>query len=195
MEFEEMEGMVDVPGLPPVPPSSLPRPVTDKKNPNYTWFLYHGRRFMEADDVIINTAAELEESVLTAIMDGRCTYGVPPPTAYPVGPVLSLSPPVEPPHESVRGWMRSLRRRLCSSVSAVEASPRRRRPTSWSAAGTGSCGCCVACQRPSRCIPWTQTSGSGCRRGSWRGRRRRAWCGRRRRRRRRYWRTPPWGAS
>jgi hypothetical protein len=89
VEFEEMEGMVDVPGLPPVPPSSLPRPVMDKKNPNYTWFLYHGRRFMEADGIIINTAAELEQSVLAAIADGRCTRGVPPPTVYPVGPVLS----------------------------------------------------------------------------------------------------------
>ncbi|KAM0841241.1 hypothetical protein ACQ4PT_059097 [Festuca glaucescens] len=104
VEFDEMEGMVDVPGLPPVPPSSLPLPVMDKKNPNYTWFVYHGRRFMEADGVIINTATELEQSVLAAIADGRCTRGIPAPTVYPVGPVLSLNPPTEQPHESVR-WL------------------------------------------------------------------------------------------
>ncbi|KAF6996975.1 hypothetical protein CFC21_013242 [Triticum aestivum] len=101
VEFEEMEGTVDVPGLPPVPPSSLPSPMMDKKHPNYAWFLYHGRRFMEAKGVIINTAAELEASVLAAIADGRCTRGVPAPTVYPVGPVLSLSPPAEQPHECV----------------------------------------------------------------------------------------------
>uniref|UniRef100_A0ACD5YIB7 Uncharacterized protein n=1 Tax=Avena sativa TaxID=4498 RepID=A0ACD5YIB7_AVESA len=107
VEFGEMEGMVDVPGLPPVPPSCLPVPVMDKKNPNYTWFVYHGRRFMEADGVIINTVAELEQSVLAAIADGRCTRGIPAPTVYPVGPVLSLSPSpqgAEQPHECVR-WL------------------------------------------------------------------------------------------
>ncbi|CAM0871158.1 unnamed protein product [Alopecurus aequalis] len=96
VEFEEMEGTVDVQGLPPVPPTSLPCPVMDKKNPNYTWFVYHGRRFMEADGVIINTADELEQSVLAAIPGG--------PMIYPVGPVLSLNPPAGQTHESVR-WL------------------------------------------------------------------------------------------
>ncbi|CAM0905975.1 unnamed protein product [Alopecurus aequalis] len=106
VEFDEMEGMVDLPGLPPVPPSSLPLPVMDKKNPNYTWFVYHGRRFMEADGVIINTATELEQSILAAIADGRCTQGIPAPKIYPIGPVLSLSlnPAAEQPHECVR-WL------------------------------------------------------------------------------------------
>jgi len=104
VEFEEMEGAVDVPGLPPVPPSSLPKPVMDKKNPNYTWFVYHGRRFAEADGIIVNTAAELERSALAAIADGRCTRGVRAPAVYPIGPVISFTPPPEQPHECVR-WL------------------------------------------------------------------------------------------
>ncbi|KQK16104.1 UDP-glycosyltransferase 88B1 [Brachypodium distachyon] len=104
-EFEELDGMVDVPGLPPVPPSSLPSPLMDKKNPNYTWFVYHGRRFMEANGVMINTAAALEQSVLAAIADGRCTPGIPAPTVYPVGPVISFNPPAEQGgHECLR-WL------------------------------------------------------------------------------------------
>jgi len=104
VEFEEMEGAVDVPGLPPVPPSSLPKPVLDKKNPNYTWFVYHGRRFAEADGIIVNTAAELERSALAAIADGRCTRGGRVPAVYPIGPVISFEPPPEQPHECVR-WL------------------------------------------------------------------------------------------
>ncbi|XP_062188129.1 anthocyanidin 3-O-glucosyltransferase 2-like [Phragmites australis] len=104
VEFEEMEGMVDVPGLPPVPPSSLPLPLMDKKNPNYTWFVYHGRRFMETDGIIVNTAAELEQRVIAAIADGRCTHGVRAPTIYPIGPVISFNPPTNQPHECVR-WL------------------------------------------------------------------------------------------
>ncbi|XP_066394872.1 UDP-glycosyltransferase 71K1-like [Miscanthus floridulus] len=104
VQFEEMEGAVDVPGLPPVPPSSLPNPVMDKNHPNYTWFVYHGRRFAEADGIIVNTAAELEQSVLAAIANGRCTPGVRAPTVYPIGPVISFSPPTEQSHECVR-WL------------------------------------------------------------------------------------------
>ncbi|TVU39012.1 hypothetical protein EJB05_12413, partial [Eragrostis curvula] len=96
MEFEEMEGAMHVPGLPPVPPSCLPDPVMDKKNPNYTWFVYHGRRFAEADGIIVNTAADLEQSVLTAIADGlsSCTGG----------PVIPFNPTPEQPHECVQ-WL------------------------------------------------------------------------------------------
>nr|CAB3458031.1 unnamed protein product [Digitaria exilis] len=95
VEFEEMEGGVDVPGLPPVPPSSLPTPVTDKKNPNYTWFVYHGRRFAETDGIMVNTAAELEPSALAAIAGGRCTRGVRAPVIYTIGPVISFPSPSE----------------------------------------------------------------------------------------------------
>ncbi|KAL6589868.1 hypothetical protein ACP70R_050194 [Stipagrostis hirtigluma subsp. patula] len=104
VEFEEMEGTVEVPGLPPVPPSSFPSPLVDKKNPNYTWFVYHGRRFAETDGIIVNTAAELEQSVLDAIADGRCTRGVRAPPVYPIGPVIPFSPPPEQPHDCVR-WL------------------------------------------------------------------------------------------
>ena len=104
VEFEEMEGAVDMPGLPPVPPSSLPNPVMDKNNPNYTWFVYHGRHFAEADGIIVNTAAELERSALAAIAEGRCTRGVRAPAVYPIGPVISFTPPPEQPHECVR-WL------------------------------------------------------------------------------------------
>ncbi|KAF0899737.1 hypothetical protein E2562_024065 [Oryza meyeriana var. granulata] len=105
VEFEEMEGEVDIPGLPPLPPSSLPLPVMDKKNPNYTWFVYHGRRFMEANGIIVNTVAEIEQSVLAAIADGRVTRGVRAPTIYPVGPVISFTPPSDQtPHECIR-WL------------------------------------------------------------------------------------------
>ncbi|KAI4976670.1 hypothetical protein ZWY2020_050277 [Hordeum vulgare] len=103
----EFEGAVDVPGLPPVPPSFLPETLLDKRSPTYTWFLYTGRRYMEANGIIVNTAAELEPGILAAIAEGRCTIGVRAPTVYPIGPAISLrSPPAEQPHECVR-WLDS----------------------------------------------------------------------------------------
>nr|CAB3491388.1 unnamed protein product [Digitaria exilis] len=91
------EDTVDVPGLPPVPRSSLPSPLQDEASKSYKWFVYHSRRYMEATGIIINTAAELESNVLAAIADRA-------PPIYPIGPVLSLKPPADEPHECVR-WL------------------------------------------------------------------------------------------
>uniref|UniRef100_A0A0E0I1R6 Malvidin galactosylase UGT88C3 n=1 Tax=Oryza nivara TaxID=4536 RepID=A0A0E0I1R6_ORYNI len=105
VEFEEMDGAIRIPGLPPVPPSALPSTMLDRKKSTYDWFVATGRGYMNATGVIVNTAAELEQSVLAAIADGRCTRGVPAPTVYPIGPVLSFPPPPEEqPHECVR-WL------------------------------------------------------------------------------------------
>uniref|UniRef100_A0A0E0LL53 Malvidin galactosylase UGT88C3 n=1 Tax=Oryza punctata TaxID=4537 RepID=A0A0E0LL53_ORYPU len=103
-EFGEMDGALNIPGLPPVPPSVLPATMLDKKKMTYKWFLETGRCYMKATGFIVNTAAELEQSVIDAIADGRCTRGVPAPTVYAIGPVIALTPPLEQPHECVR-WL------------------------------------------------------------------------------------------
>ncbi|CAL5086551.1 unnamed protein product [Urochloa decumbens] len=100
--FREKRGFVDVPGMPPVPVASMPSPELN----DYSWFVYYGRRFMEARGIVVNTAAELEPGVLAAIADGRCTPGgdrAPP--VYPIGPVLSLNnKPRGDDHECVQ-WL------------------------------------------------------------------------------------------
>uniref|UniRef100_A0A804LF26 Uncharacterized protein n=1 Tax=Zea mays TaxID=4577 RepID=A0A804LF26_MAIZE len=95
VEFEQMEGDVDVLGLPPVPASCLPTGLDNRKIPTYRWFLYNGRRYMEATGIIVNTIVEVEPRVLAAIADGRCTHGVPAPPVYSIGPVIPSTPPVE----------------------------------------------------------------------------------------------------
>ncbi|KQK15744.1 anthocyanidin 3-O-glucosyltransferase 2 [Brachypodium distachyon] len=98
---EETEATVDVPGLPPVParytPACLVRAVQ-----SYDWFEYHGRRFMEARGVIVNTSAELEASVLAALPAAA-------PPVHAIGPVIWFSESEEdkqrpPAHECVR-WL------------------------------------------------------------------------------------------
>jgi hypothetical protein len=89
-DFETFEGTVDVPGLPPVPAASVPGFLGRKDSPNFTWFVYHGRRFMDADGIVVNTVAELEPGLLAAIAGGRCVPGRPAPPLYPIGPVLNL---------------------------------------------------------------------------------------------------------
>ncbi|KAF7060375.1 hypothetical protein CFC21_067168 [Triticum aestivum] len=109
--FDELDGELHVPGLPPVPPECLPCPVVDKKSPNYTWFLRLGGSFMDATGIIANTADGLEPGPLAAVADGRAVPGRPAPPVYPVGPVLSLGSSAskkdsssEPPHQCV-AWL------------------------------------------------------------------------------------------
>ncbi|KQK16102.1 anthocyanidin 3-O-glucosyltransferase 2 [Brachypodium distachyon] len=104
--FEELDGPVNVPGMPPVPAASMPKPMM-KKDANYAWFVYHGNRFMDAAGIIVNTVAGLEPAILEAIEGGRCVPGERRvPTVYPIGPVMSFKKPTakEPPHECVR-WL------------------------------------------------------------------------------------------
>jgi hypothetical protein len=78
--FEEVEteGALHVPGLPPVPPSSVPVCLSRS---NYRWFEYYGRRFLAAAGIVINSSVELERGVLAAIADG------PAPAVHAIGPV------------------------------------------------------------------------------------------------------------
>uniref|UniRef100_A0ACD5X2Q3 Uncharacterized protein n=1 Tax=Avena sativa TaxID=4498 RepID=A0ACD5X2Q3_AVESA len=101
-EEEEGEGAaVELPGLPAVPRSALPDTMLDSKNPTYSWFVYTGRRYMEANGIIVNTAAELEPRVLAAI--GATTLPV-----YPIGPVLSgIGAEAEQPRHECLRWLDS----------------------------------------------------------------------------------------
>ncbi|RCV13153.1 hypothetical protein SETIT_2G324500v2 [Setaria italica] len=110
VEFEESEeGGVDVPGLPPVPASCLPTGLENRKIPTYKWFVYNGRRYMEASGIVVNTVAELEPRVLGAIADGQCTRGTRAPSVYTIGPVIPFTPSTgekAAAHECVR-WLDS----------------------------------------------------------------------------------------
>jgi hypothetical protein len=76
------------PRLPPVLPPSFPTLI------------------MDADGFIVNTDAELEQGVLSAIAEGRCKHGTGcrATTLYPNGSVILFPMPPDPPHKCVR-WL------------------------------------------------------------------------------------------
>ncbi|KAF7011419.1 hypothetical protein CFC21_025732 [Triticum aestivum] len=97
------DGAVEVPGMPPVPAGSVPGFLGDKESPNYAWFVYHGRRFMDADGIIINTVDALEPGLLAAIAGGQCVPGRRAPPLYPIGPVIDHA--VEASNEPCVRWL------------------------------------------------------------------------------------------
>ncbi|RWR74022.1 UDP-glycosyltransferase 71K1-like protein [Cinnamomum micranthum f. kanehirae] len=73
-EFKDFQGEVEVPGMLPLPATAMPEPVMNKKKDGYEWFLYHGRRFREADGLIVNTFAELEPTVIKSVRTYKQLY-------------------------------------------------------------------------------------------------------------------------
>ncbi|XXG48954.1 hypothetical protein AAC387_Pa02g3268 [Persea americana] len=100
-EFKDLQGEVEVPGMLPLPPLVMPDPVMNKKSDGYRWFVHHGRRFREADGLIVNTFAELEPKTLKSISNGECLPDHhPTPPVYPVGPLLALDNKSQDPRTS-----------------------------------------------------------------------------------------------
>ncbi|KAJ8645458.1 hypothetical protein MRB53_007206 [Persea americana] len=100
-EYKDYQGEVEVPSMSPFPVFVLPHPMMNKKDDEYTWYVYHGRRFREAKGLIVNTFAELEPKALQAIVDEECLPDHhPTPPLYLVGPVLALEEESQEPQTS-----------------------------------------------------------------------------------------------
>ncbi|XP_062209494.1 anthocyanidin 3-O-glucosyltransferase 2-like [Phragmites australis] len=103
-DFADMDGTVDIPGMSPVPAACMPEILARKNSLNYSWFVSHGRRFMEADGIVANTVSELEPGILGAIAAGRCVPGHAAPPVYPIGPVIDLDGRLTSEHRCV-AWL------------------------------------------------------------------------------------------
>ncbi|KAJ0983002.1 hypothetical protein J5N97_011257 [Dioscorea zingiberensis] len=102
MEVFELPGMDE-----PIPYLSLPTSFTMTNSASFSWFLYHGRRFLETKGMIINTFTALESQVIKALEDGLYVHGSPTPPIYPIGPVISLQNPSneeKEQHETIK-WL------------------------------------------------------------------------------------------
>ncbi|XP_043702987.1 UDP-glycosyltransferase 71K2-like [Telopea speciosissima] len=88
-----------------VPPHVLPESFWRKNQDAFTWCVYHGRRFREANGIIVNTFAELETHAVHSLTSND---SIPP--VYPVGPLLDLQGLIH--SESDQTQFRSIKRWL-----------------------------------------------------------------------------------
>ncbi|KAJ4794578.1 Glycosyltransferase [Rhynchospora pubera] len=52
-EFKELTEPVQLPGCVPVPGTEIPSPLQDRSNECYKWMLYHGKKYGEADAILM----------------------------------------------------------------------------------------------------------------------------------------------
>lgn len=103
-EFSEIDGPINIPGISPIPSHFMPPILMNKKSAAHKSFLYHGRRYMEAKGIIVNSSLALEAKVLKAVAEGHFTSDISAPEIYAIGPVVSIKKGGSQKHECIK-WL------------------------------------------------------------------------------------------
>ncbi|KAK9075360.1 hypothetical protein SSX86_003683 [Deinandra increscens subsp. villosa] len=88
--FKDMNTLIHVPGLPPIPSPDMVGPILDRASTEYSDFLEISKQFPTAAGIIINTFDALEPRAIKAITDGVCVPDGPTPPIYCIGPLVAL---------------------------------------------------------------------------------------------------------
>ncbi|KAL6127646.1 hypothetical protein ACLB2K_071009 [Fragaria x ananassa] len=82
---------LNIPGVPPLHSSDMPKPVLERNDPAYECFLENATYLPKSAGIIINTFESLEARTLRAISDGLCLADddhTPMPPIYSIGPLI-----------------------------------------------------------------------------------------------------------
>ncbi|MBA0744504.1 hypothetical protein Gogos_007119, partial [Gossypium gossypioides] len=88
--FQDLNVLVDIPGVPPIPSSDMPSPVL-KRNELYEIFLNNSTCLPHLAGIVVNTFECLESKAIKAIRDGLCVPEYPTPPLYCIGPSIAYS--------------------------------------------------------------------------------------------------------
>ncbi|KAG6387721.1 hypothetical protein SASPL_152913 [Salvia splendens] len=87
--FKDMNRLLHIPGLPPIPSSDMMRPMLDRTWSEYQNFLNFSNEIPNSAGLIVNTFESLEPKPLQAIREGKCNPGGNTPPVFCVGPLLN----------------------------------------------------------------------------------------------------------
>nr|BAI65910.1 UDP-sugar:glycosyltransferase [Forsythia x intermedia] len=87
--FKDLNSLVDIPGLPPIPSSDVAKPILDRASTEYACFLDFSLHLPKSAGVIVNSFNSLEPKTLKAISEGSCNPDGATPPVFCVGPLLA----------------------------------------------------------------------------------------------------------
>ncbi|OMP05792.1 UDP-glucuronosyl/UDP-glucosyltransferase [Corchorus capsularis] len=87
--FKDMDGFVHVPGVPPIPPKDMIKPLLDRTKKAYECFYECSIAMSKSAGIITNTFEALEPRVITAIGNGLCVPDGPTPPIHCIGPLIA----------------------------------------------------------------------------------------------------------
>ncbi|XP_024027546.1 UDP-glycosyltransferase 88A1-like [Morus notabilis] len=81
--------LLDIPGLPQIPSFDMPKPLLDRTDNAYKYFLESTTYYPKSDGIIVNSFESLEPRAVKAILDGLCVPDAPTPPLYCIGPLIT----------------------------------------------------------------------------------------------------------
>ncbi|PIA35640.1 hypothetical protein AQUCO_03500178v1 [Aquilegia coerulea] len=87
--FKDVDTHLDIPGVPSILSSDLPKPMLDSTDKAYHEFLYCIINIPKAQGIIVNSFESLEPRALKAIREGLCVPNSPTPPLYCIGPLIA----------------------------------------------------------------------------------------------------------
>ncbi|RVX02005.1 UDP-glycosyltransferase 88B1 [Vitis vinifera] len=87
--FKELNTHIHIPGLPPIPASDMAKPILDRTDKAYEFFLDMSFHLPKSAGIIVNTFEVLEARALKAISDGLCDPQSPTPPIFCIGPLIA----------------------------------------------------------------------------------------------------------
>ncbi|KAK4431415.1 UDP-glycosyltransferase 88B1 [Sesamum alatum] len=87
--FRDMNTLLHVPGIPPIPSSDMSKPMLDRNSMDYENFLNVTKNLPNSAGIIVNTFERLVTKPLKAIREGESNPGGRTPPVFSVGPLLA----------------------------------------------------------------------------------------------------------
>lgn len=87
--FKELNLILNIPGVPPVPSADMPKPVLDRNDQVYHIFCNNSMYLPKSAGIITNSFESLEPRATKAIRDGLCVPDGPTPPLYCIGPLIA----------------------------------------------------------------------------------------------------------
>ena len=90
MNFKDLNTLLNIPGLPPLLPSSdLAKLLVDRNDKAYECFLDGTISLVKSAGIIVNTFESLEPKAVQAVSNGLCVPDGPTPPVYYIGPLIA----------------------------------------------------------------------------------------------------------
>lgn len=89
--LKDLDILLDIPGIPPLPSTDAPKPNQDREDVAYTCFLEFCIKLPQSAGIIVNTFESLEPRPVKAIRDGLCVPDGHTSPIYCIGPLVSTA--------------------------------------------------------------------------------------------------------
>ncbi|XP_003634093.1 UDP-glycosyltransferase 88A1 [Vitis vinifera] len=87
--FKDLNTHLHIPGLPPVPASDMAKPILDREDKAYEFFLNMFIHLPRSAGIIVNTFEALEPRAVKTILDGLCVLDGPTSPIFCIGPLIA----------------------------------------------------------------------------------------------------------